>query len=529
MKIQKLKTTNEEYIKSHFSLSDFASKVLASMSLTTEQLESLSDTTSLQDVDVSFVQPIIERLMQAKVNNEKVLVCGDYDCDGVCATTIMYDTLQRMGIEAGYYIPNRFEEGYGLHVNTVTLAHEKGYAILLTVDNGVKAQEALQLARNKGIEIILTDHHHYSNDELIYDYFLHPNELETYYENMCGAGMAFLISKAALGLIQEHIILAAIATIGDVVPLFGLNRLLVKEGITLLNAKMYPAIQLLQNDSTLWDSTKIAFQIVPKLNCVGRLADRANVNTLVRFLCSQNRIEMNAYAKTLHALNEERKQLMLEMEKEALPLVEESLFPVVASTTFHEGLNGVLASKLVTSMRKPTMVLSIHNGICKGSIRSNCVDLTDFFVPIKDVLLSYGGHKQAAGISFLETHLPTIKDFIKTRMEKEDTEEEIFVLPISKEEANVDNVASLQSLEPFGCGFSLPLFCIEDTIDSIQSLSAGKHIKYTSSHLSYLYFNQGNRLQTDKTNTTYQFLGKLQINDFRNQKSVNMIVDYLVE
>lgn len=522
---------NVQYLKDKYHLSSLCAKVLAYMELTEEEIdEIIKHDTDLNDLSFPLLDKIIQRFQKAKEQKEKVLVCGDYDCDGICATSILSNALEIYGIDCGYYIPNRFKEGYGLHVNTVELAHKKGYSLLVTVDNGVKALDALTLAKEYNIDVILSDHHNYEEDELICDLFLHPNILPKQFKGMCGAGLAYLMSYALIGYHEKHAVLAGIATIGDVVPLRRVNRALVKRSIDLLNAGKYFAIQSLANDRQSWDEKKIAYQIVPKLNSIGRLADRANANNVVRFLCSDDANIIQDMVVQINQLNGERKELSSLMEERASALIQkEDNFHVLYDESFHEGINGIVASRFVNKLQQPVMVLSQSEGILKGSIRSNSVDLTNFFDDLKDSLISYGGHKEAAGIAFAKEQLSFIKNYCNDKLVDYDEDASLSVLPLDKKEVTMDEILSLDQLKPFGCGFELPPFMIHDDSLEIVKMSNGKHLKYVGSDISYVYFNSGERYAQDKNKQIFTFVGSLEINYFRNNRSINMLVDHIID
>lgn len=531
MKIQRLQLNKIEYYKNKYNISSLCAKVLDAMQLHDDMIDDvLINNRTLYDIDDTLLEPIIHRIKKAKDNNEKVLICGDYDCDGICATTILYDALLKYGLDVGYYIPNRFTQGYGLHIDTVHMAHNKGYSLLITVDNGVKACAALAQAKEYKMDIILTDHHAYEDNELICDYFLHPNILPDYYEKMCGAAMAFLIAKALIGLYENHIILCGIATIGDVMPMLKFNRVIVKECIRLLRLGKYPFIQQLSNDHNEWDEKKIAFQIVPKLNSVGRLADRANVNNMIKFLLCEDINQIPILVDQLNKLNDMRKNLSLSMEKTAKSkMVGDTNFIILYDENFYEGLNGIVASHLANKMQKSVMVLSENNSILKGSIRSYGIDLTSFFDGIKHELISYGGHKDAAGIAFEKNKLNIIENYVNQKISDKIEEIELKVIEVDKDEITIENLQSLSILKPFGQEFELPLFLIKDENIKVSKLGNGSHLKYQGNEFTYLYFNHGERYTQDIYKDSLTFIGTFEINVFRNKKSINMIVEYIDE
>lgn len=526
MNYKELDTHNYEELQQQYNLGVIASKVLASKQLSEAQIQDLifSSATS-KTFDLQFLDPIVKRLQQAKINNEKVMICGDYDCDGICATTILYDALTRYGITCGYYIPDRFKEGYGLHLPTVKSAIEKGYSILITVDNGVKATKELQYAKDCGMCVILSDHHAYDDQDLVYDYFLHPNVLDPFYGQLCGAGLAYLLSKRFVGNDAYHSVLACIATIGDMVGVLNANRVIIKEGLQYLNQMQFFSISLLADNQSVWDTTKIAFQIVPKINSLGRLADQANVNTFVRYLLIRDIESLTKVASQINQLNDIRKKISAENERLALKLVnQEQKFIVVHSEVFHEGLNGVVAAKISNKYNRPVMVLSQQGEILKGSIRSVGIDLRVFFNDIKDELLSYGGHKQAAGISLSASVLDALIDYCQINYDQYKQEEEQTILLLQPEEVTIKELESLSKLEPFGTDFKKPKFKITEDELEVLTLSNGLHLKFKSPKIEYLYFQHGHLLN-ELANQPLSFIGDLSINEFRNKKSINMIVD----
>lgn len=528
MRINEIDVSSYKKYSEKYNMNNLCAKVLASKQLSDDEIEELLfSKRSIYDFDLSFLDAVVNRLLKAKDAKQKIIVCGDYDCDGICATSIMVDAIRKFGIECGFYIPNRFSEGYGLNCNTVSLAKEKGYDIIITVDNGVKASEALTLAKSYGIDIILSDHHRFEETDLVCDYFLHPDVFPEYYHGLCGAGVAYLLSRRLIGDNIKHTMLAAVATIGDIVPLVKANRIIVKEGIKLLNSASYMALQLLQNDTKKWDSKKIAFQIVPKINCVGRMADKANANMMVQYLLLENDQQIQNMLVQINTLNNTRKELSSLMENTAQRMLNEDPFIILYDESFHEGLNGIVASKIMNQTQKPVMVLSKQDEILKGSIRSCSIDLSNFFYGIKDKLLSYGGHKEAAGISFHLQYLNDIKSYIIEKMEDVHFEQQLNCIFLDKKDVNYNDILSLSLLEPFGCGFSLPQFCIEDSELKVQTLSNGKHMKYIGNEISYLYFNMGQRIKKDSENNMFRFIGQLEASNYFGKKSVNMIVDYL--
>lgn len=530
MKYKELKTTGYQDIAKKYNISLLAAKILSSKDLAFSDMDKIMSAERLYQPDKRFFNKIINRIIQAKRNNEKIIICGDYDCDGICATTIMYKAITKLGIQAGYYIPNRLTEGYGVSCKTIQMASKKGYNLLITVDNGVKAKEALSLAKSLKMDVIITDHHHYNDDDLICDYFLHPDLFHDYYQNMCGAELSYLIFEQLHGEDKNMLILAGIATIGDAMPLIGFNRYLVKRTLNLLNQGYNDPIQALESTSQKWTTNKISFQIVQKLNSIGRMANIANVNRMVNYLLLNNDDDIEKMSLQITDTSIKRKQLTDEMNLKALNMIDENDdFIIIYDKTFSEGINGIVASKICDSYQKPCVIFSENKNILKGSIRSNSIDLTTFFDEISDDFLAYGGHKFAAGISIDKDYL---NEFIKYCNKKirdcEINEPEIAYLGIESK-VSVADLKNLDVLEPFGQGFEKPYFMIDDHINDIKILSQGKHLKYLGDKYEYLLFNRGKSFNKYDFNKYKKFIGDLDINEFRGKTSINMIVSYIID
>ena len=523
-------------LQERYGIGTLCAKVIVSKGLKEEQIHELFQENQLCDpMDATGMREVIERIHQAKEKKEKVIICGDYDADGICATAILYDALHRFGIPCGFYIPNRFKEGYGLHVHTVDMAKEKGYTLLITVDNGVKSIDALHHCKDLRMDTIVTDHHAMDED-VPCDILLHSLTMGERFSNLCGAGIALMISHALLGEVKEHVILACVASIGDVMPLWKETRQIVKKGLIYLNQGICLPVQCLSKDAySSWDVQKIAFQVVPKLNTTGRLADLANANNTVRYLLMKDQMNIIAFAKQIEELNQRRRLLSAKMCDLARALKDDSShFQVLYDSEHHEGLSGIVAAKLCEEFQMPVLVFAQDGELLKGSIRSNhFVDLRNFFKDCPITLVSYGGHKAAAGISIRQEDLPAFKSYLKEKTksmsyEQVDTESDVILCTI--QELSVRNVEELESLAPFGEGFIKPQFYVKDyPIHTIKQLSNGKHVKWESlENVDALYFNAKDVYAKYQNETKLSFLGSLSINHFRNEKKVNIFIQEVI-
>ena len=301
-----------------YDLPVLSGRLLAASGLDDDRIrELLFDDGQLHTSQAACVKQLCQRLLTARAKGEKVFIGGDYDADGICSTAIMKDVLDRLGIACGYYIPDRFREGYGLNPATVDMVADKGYTLIITVDNGVKAHAAIAKAHERGLEILVTDHHQI-DEEVKADLVVHPDYMEPEFATLSGAGVALQISRSLLGDLPFHTALAAVAAIGDVMPLWQESRRIVRQGLQAMRQGEAPALLSLLRSRDVIDAEAVGFQIVPRLNSVGRMNDLSNVNTLVPFLLSHDPAVITAYKTQLETVNEARRSMSAMMSVERL-------------------------------------------------------------------------------------------------------------------------------------------------------------------------------------------------------------------
>lgn len=513
------------------NLSTLAQKVLSYLEpdperwsywLTKQELYPVSDALCMRE--------FLKIMLEAKKTKKKVIVAGDYDCDGILATTIMVDGLQKFGLDVGFYIPDRIREGYGLNTNTVSLAHKKNYEILITVDNGVKAIEALKLAQALKMTTIVTDHHRIE-EEVPCDLLVHPTLMEEEFHTLCGAATAYECIRT-LGIDTDyHLILASIASIGDVMCVTGQTRALIQNGLECLNQTKEKHTFILATDAIL-NETSVGFQIVPKLNAIGRLSNIANVNNAVRYFLNPNEQEIRRFYNQIVHVNDLRKQISTQMTESALrKCVPQDAILIVSDPSFHEGIIGLVAGALCNQFQKPAIVLAQNPDSYKASMRSpEGFDCMDFLSKFSD-FRALGGHTQAAGFSL---DLQTYPEFV--RFVKEEGKNflwepaPISTLKIDPQDITVQSVLSLDALRPFGPGFALPDFELSSVeIKSVYDLSNGKHRRFTlTSGLQCLCFNISQIDKAKSVNSIFGFIGTPQISYYRGSRRVSFIVDRIV-
>ncbi len=354
-------------------------------------------------IEKKELEKFLKRIGEALDKKERIVIFGDYDVDGICASAILWETMYSKTKNAVPYIPDRIEEGYGLSVKGIDNVLEKypDTKLIITVDNGIVAHDAVAFANTKGIDVIVTDHH--VKGEKLPDAFciLHTTSL-------CGAGIAWMLAEALRfedeGRLKEKLTLAAIATVADLVPLVGANRVIVREGIELIKKSKRPGlVELIKAsgiDQGKIDVYTIGHVIAPRMNAAGRIQSAMNP---LRLLCTNNVTKATTLATLLSQVNRDRQGLTGEMVEHAKLLAVESSnskVTVVAHESYNQGVIGLVASQLVESYYRPSVAIAIGEDISKGSARSIAgVNIVELLRRVSDTLLEVGGHPMAAGFS----------------------------------------------------------------------------------------------------------------------------------
>lgn len=465
----------------------------------------------------------VELILKQKEKQEKIFIGGDYDCDGICATTIIKDALDKLGIENGYYIPNRFKEGYGLSPKIVQKAYEKGYTMILTVDNGVKAYEAIELAQKLGMAVLVTDHHLIETPLDIL--CVHPNYMEEDFQYCCGAAVALQLARHLVGNNDFHTALAGIASIADSMVVLKETRNIIKHALKILNQKQFPILNCFFLKDELITATEVAYTMVPIINSVGRLSDMFNPNDIIRyyFLCTDDKVIKETFMK-MTQLNHYRKKQTQIMFEEALNNKEETPIICSASPNYHEGIVGIIAGRLVSFLKKPAIVLCEHEGILKGSGRSIAgFDLHGFLSKHFDSFLTFGGHQNAVGLSLeKKDYASFVKILEKANVQMAQEEAYCFV---KEDDLKLENVQQLMCLEPFGVGFKLPDFAIENPLIEKFQLLKNRYPKYQlNNELNAIGFDQ----QLNKNILVPQLLvGQVSISSYQNKQSVLIALNHI--
>lgn len=471
---------------------------------------------------------IKERILMAKAKNEKVFVFGDYDTDGICSTAMMVKLLRNLGIDTGFYIPNRLQEGYGLNVERTKQAIEKGYQLIITVDNGVKAFEALQVCKDANIDVIVIDHHTLEED-VPCTYLWHSSMIDSSCQYLCGAGCVLQLVKLFPVDIDLYLAMAAVATIGDMMLLEKENRWIVQQGLRVINERKHVAFNALIKNYPI-DEEDIAFSIVPKLNAVGRLADRANVNQVVHFLLCEQIEQAEMMAKQIQCINDERKKMTSDHENLVDGKALQDSFMIVKHQDFHPGIVGLLANRLCKSYQKPVMVLSEKEDCYVGSIRSiEGLDLMEYLPSIADRFVAFGGHKQAAGITFKKEELDFITSYLQS-VSYTKVDESIDCLVVDEIDLQWSNIKELFAYGPFGQGVQLPCLWYKPTqITNYRYMKKETYMKWQFPTIEAIWFSTTNTYQDFVDEDDLVFIGKLGKNVYRGMVNYVLQVQQVIK
>ncbi|RSK27987.1 single-stranded-DNA-specific exonuclease RecJ [Bacillus sp. HMF5848] len=493
---------------------------------------------------------VVSRIKQAIENEEAILVYGDYDADGVSSTTVLMTALIRLGAKADFYIPNRFTEGYGPNEAAFTYAHESGYKVIITVDTGISALKEAKLAKDLGVDLIITDHHE-PGVELPEAYaIIHPKVTGSQYpfHELAGVGVAFKLAHALLGHVPTDLLeVAAIGTIADLVPLRDENRIIAAKGIQLMRHTNRPGLlallEICKMDKSDITEETIGFMIGPRINAAGRLdcADPA-----VHLLLTDDNEEAKDLAAELEQLNKERQELVNTMAKEALAEVEsrqlrddEASVIIVGKPGWNAGVIGIVASKLVEKYYRPTIVLSIdeQTGLAKGSARSiEGFDLFENLSTCRDILPHFGGHTMAAGMTLSVTHIDELQsrlnELAKKKLTKEDLRPITYVdVSCAVEDITIDTIQELNKLAPYGVDNPKPKILIDNVAykEMRRIGSDGSHLKVQLAAdmditLDAIGFGLGELNEEISPLTNVSVVGELSINEWNNVRKPQIIL-----
>lgn len=457
-------------------------------------LDQLHDPFLMKDMDKA-----VERVQRALGDGEKILVYGDYDVDGTTAVALMYSYLRSQGGNCGYYIPDRYKEGYGVSFDGVDYAAANGYTLIIALDCGIKSPDKVEYASKKNIDFIICDHHKPGSEIPKAVAVLDPKRSDCNYpyDELCGCGVGFKLIQALhhsagedfAGIIP-YLDLVAVAIGADIVPLTGENRILAKFGLEQINRAPRPAFKALFEVAGLKKKitiTDLVFAAAPRINAAGRVDHGKGA---VELLISEDAERATETAKTLNKNNIERRDLDKTITTHAVAMIEgDSQFlqrksTVVFHPDWHKGVVGIVASRLIERWYRPTIVLTGNEGKVSGSARSvRDFDVHDAIEACSDLLIQFGGHKYAAGLTLKPENVEAfVKKFDET-VSARITEEQLspmteIDLEISLHEIDDKLISGIKAMEPFGPGNMNPVFLSKGLADRGWAKIVGEsHLK----------------------------------------------------
>lgn len=436
----------------------------------------------LFDIPFPEMEKAVERVKQAISKKEKIIVFSDYDADGINAAAILWETINEMGGDVLPYMPKRMSEGYGLSVSAVEKLAEDGTKLIITVDNGITCVDAVNLAKQKDIDVIITDHHQKPEE-------LPKPHATVWSDQICGAAVAYVFSKHLLNDFNshKHLDLAALATVTDVMPLVGANRAIVKFGLEELNKTKRVGLQALFHEAGLEqgkiDAWTIGHVIGPRLNAMGRLEDAMDS---LRLLCTNNPLKAKSYALLLAQTNSERQKLTEKMVSDAKLLCEENMHVgVLASEEWHEGVVGLVAGRMVEFIYRPVLAISKGPEFSKGSARSiPGFNIIETLRSIDGVFEKLGGHPMAAGFTLRTEKIEVLREKLTTICAKHFAENPTnrtltIDAAIPMADITIELYKGMQELEPYGNANPELVFLTRGLlIEECKKVgSTGRHVK----------------------------------------------------
>ena len=494
------------------------------------------------------MQLAVERIRDAIARGRRICVHGDYDADGICATALAVLVLREAGAEVEWHLPSRFDEGYGVSAATIERLAEEGCGLVLTVDCGITAVREVAAAKERGLDVIVSDHHR-PGDELPDCPLIATRPSDYPFPDLCGTGAVYKLGQALLGadapVLRRHLDLVAVATIADVVPLVGENRSLAIAGLRALASTQKPGLQALMKvarvDPAAVDSGAVGFRLAPRINAAGRLG---HPRAALELLLTDDRDEARALAERLEDLNRDRQAVEEQILRAAIDQVEE--WPeakrrrrayVIWGEDWHEGVIGIVASRLVERYHRPVVLIAGTEGLWKGSGRSiSSFDLHAALGACSQFLERFGGHRAAAGLSIVPEWVESFADAFAAQAEGLLTEDDLdpvvavdAVLPRGAQ-LTLDLCAELRKLSPFGLGNpQVTLLAPACEVGELSAVGDGKHLRFRVRRDGYdagsaIAFGHGSQLDRLRRVGRYDVAFRLEENHWNGTVAPQLVV-----
>jgi single-stranded-DNA-specific exonuclease len=502
----------------------------------------------------SDMEQITERVISAIKNKEKITVYGDYDADGICATALLFLSLMELGADCNYYLPNRIDEGYGLNNEAILKCKETGTKLLITVDCGISAKKEIEYAKSLAIDVIITDHHEPPKEIPECIGILNPKLQGSKYpfKNLAGVGVAYKLIDAIsrkTGKLDpnEHLDLVALGTVADIVPLTGENRILVHHGLKKLESTNKLGLVKLKEKSGVDKDIQaghIAFRLAPRINAAGRLS---NAETAIKLMLTQNESEAEEHSHTLNKNNRERQKIEKEVLEKAVEQIESKFnfntekIIVLDAQNWPSGVIGIVAGRIVNQYYRPCIIISVENGLGKGSGRSiKNFHLLDALHSCSAHLIKFGGHAHAAGLSIEELLIQPfrekINEYAANNLKTEDLMPSIEIDAETKlKNISFELIEQLEALEPFGYDNPKPCFIAKDLqLYGDPQIVGEEHLKFKVKSEGRIFdaigFGMADYFSFFDESSTLDIIYRPQINNWMNKKTIQLqIVDLKIK
>lgn len=523
----------QEKLSSELGLSPIVSQILTSRDILEIDDARRFLSPSLTDLHNPYLmmdmRKGVNRLVRAIRNRENIVIYGDYDADGITSVVILLKFLRRIDPSVSYHIPDRIGEGYSLNRTAIDRFKTQGISLIVTVDCGISDADEVAYAKGLGIDTIILDHHEVPPSLPNAAAVINPHRADCPFpfKDMAAVGIAFNFLIALRGVLREegfwnshtypnlrqYLDLVALGTIGDISPLIDENRILAKIGLDLITEGRSVGIRALKElcgiDSQVVDSTKASYNLIPRINAAGRIASPRDA---VDLLMTEDMEKALNLARQLDVYNRRRQDIEREILGEILKEIEDTMDPknsrslVFASSRWHPGVIGIVASRLVDRYYRPAILISLKDGIGKGSGRS----IADFDIyrglqRCDSLLLSYGGHRFAAGISIREEHIPDFRNLLESVIQEETQASDMVSQTVIDAECRLQDIthsllSQIETLAPYGACNPEPILCVRNVNVVSPSVVGNNHLRMrissSGTNCNSIWFSKGHYLET---------------------------------
>ena len=542
---KKLKEFTQKY-----NLNELLARVLLNKGITTKENIELFMNPTRKDFHDPFLMPDMEvavnRILKAIDNNEKIIIYGDYDADGITSITVLKSFLEERGLEVDSYIPNRLDEGYGLNKEAIKKIFDDGHRLMITVDCGISGIDEVEYANSLGMEVLITDHHEPAqtlpNALAVVDAKRKDNKYP--FNQLAGVGVVFKFIQAIsikLNLDEKEYLkyldIVCIGTISDIVPLVDENRVIAKLGLKLVNQTRNIGLKALLEVVGFKniDSGAVSFGVAPRINACGRMGHE---QIALDLFLSKDYATAKKLAIKLNEYNTERQSIEKRIFDEATEKIENeeknNACIIVGGEGWHHGIIGIVASKVTDMYFKPSILICFEENIGKGSGRSiPGFDLHEALMECSEELEKFGGHAMAVGVTVARDKFNEFKAKLEEYAKQCDIDKIVPIINIDSEiqlkNIDIESVRSLKMLEPFGEANKTPLFLFKNLkINSIRALSEGKHLKLTLKEDNFMInaigFNMGELSEKYLLDDKVDIVGSLEINSFNGSDSIQIVM-----